>query len=85
VLKLHVIPHEFTALTVEKIHGFLNGVKNDPVSPQGLTGPLSDSFDLSVPEILEIVVIIGGQFVLSHEIPPFKVDPFGNFEINIRL
>jgi len=30
-------------------------------------------------------VIIGGQFVLSHEIPPFKVDQFDNSEINIRL
>jgi hypothetical protein len=85
VLRLHVIPHEFTAFAVEKIHGFLHGIKNDPVPSQDPTGPPSDPFDLGAAEILEVVMIFGGQFVLSHGILRLRVYRLGKFRITIRL
>jgi hypothetical protein len=60
------MPFEFSAFTVEKFHGFIDGIENDPIPSQGPAGPLPDAFYFGVPEILKKIVIIGCQLMLSH-------------------
>jgi hypothetical protein len=66
---LSVDPRELPALAVEVVHGFFHGVEDDPISAQGAAGPFPNAFDLGVAEILEIIVVSGGRFVLSHDVP----------------
>jgi hypothetical protein len=60
--------YKFAAFAVEKFHGFIDGIENDPIPPQGSTGPLPDAFNFGVSEILKKIVVIGRQFMLSHDL-----------------
>jgi hypothetical protein len=60
------VPDEFSTFAVEKFHGFINRIENDPIPSQGSTGPQPDAFNFGVSKILEKIVIIGCQFMLSH-------------------
>ena len=39
---------EFTAPIIEIFHGFIDGVKNDPIMPDGLLTLLADPFNLGI-------------------------------------
>jgi hypothetical protein len=62
----NIIPHELPATIIEIFHRLISGIKDYPVMPYGLFTMLADPFNLSVPEILKMVVIICVQFMFSH-------------------
>jgi hypothetical protein len=61
-----IIPNELPTPIIEEFHGLIGGVKNDPVMPYGLFPLLADPFNLRVPEIFKLVMIICGKFMFSH-------------------
>jgi hypothetical protein len=63
---LDIVANELTALIIEKFHSLIYGVKDNPIVPDGLFTLVADPFNLGVPEIFKLVVIICVQFMLSH-------------------
>ena len=61
-----IIPHELSATIIEIFHRFINGVEDNPIVPYGLFTLYANPFNLGVPEIFKMVVIIGVQFMFPH-------------------
>jgi hypothetical protein len=83
--KLIVTPCELATFAVEKRHCLIHGVEYNPVPPQNPTRTLPDPFDLCASKILEIVMVIGRQLVLSHDTTPLVNWLLVDMRINIRL
>jgi hypothetical protein len=61
-----IIPHELSATIIEIFQRLIHGVKDDPIVPDGLFTLFANPFNLRVPEIFKLVVIIRVKFMFSH-------------------
>jgi hypothetical protein len=61
-----IIPQELSATIIEIVHGLIDSVKNNPIVPDGLFTLFTNPFNLGVPEVFKVIVIIGVQFMFPH-------------------
>ena len=50
---LGVVAYELTAPIIEKLHGFIDDVKNNPVMPDSLFTLFTNSFNMNTSEIVK--------------------------------
>ena len=55
---LGVVAYELTAPIIEKLHGFIDGVKNNPVMPDSLFTLFMNTFDLNSAYLVDIISIL---------------------------
>jgi hypothetical protein len=61
-----IIPHKLPTPIVEIFHRLISGVEYYPIVPYGLFTLFADPFNLGVPEIFKMVVVVCGKFMFPH-------------------